>query len=137
MEGFFNMIFSHLLSLYPSDSPELKEYLSTLLSIISTASPSQTPIKYRMHVYPPFAYPNTYELCRLSNLFNALPRTSSLRYPVYSTLLNAAIENDDANVVQLSQAESEKWLSEWSISAEEKSAFLKSLVEAHSKLAQP
>lgn len=76
-------------------------------------------------------------LCRLSNLFNALPRQSGLRLPVYKTLLELASANDEIDILGIDQTEVDKWLSEWDISSEEKSAFLKLIVDAFQKADQP
>ncbi|KAF8165632.1 hypothetical protein B0H34DRAFT_671432 [Crassisporium funariophilum] len=119
IEGFFNLLFAHLLALYPSTSPELKQYLNTLLKTIS-ASSDRLSIKYRI----------------LSNLFNTLPRISPLRLVVYQTLLGIATSNDDLEVLELTKADVEKWLSEWDITDEEKATFLKSIVEAYAKADQ-
>jgi translation initiation factor 3 subunit M len=70
-------------------------------------------------------------------LFNAIPRTSSLRLTVYNTLLDLATAKDELDVLQLSRTDVEKWLSEWDISSDEKSAFLKRIVEAYQTAAQP
>jgi hypothetical protein len=74
--------------------------------------------------------------CRLSNLFNAIPRTSSLRLVVYNTLLDLATANDELEVLQLSRGDVEKWLTEWDITPDEKSAFLKRIVGAYQKADQ-
>lgn len=74
---------------------------------------------------------------RLSNLFNAIPQTSSLRLAIYNTLLDLATANGELEVLQLSRADVEKWLSEWEITPDEKSAFLKRIVDAYQKAAQP
>ena len=73
---------------------------------------------------------------RLSNLFNALPRSLSLRLPVYTSIIELASANDELEVLQLSQADTEKWLQEWDISSSEKSAFLKALVDAFTTAGQ-
>ncbi|KAF8915392.1 hypothetical protein CPB85DRAFT_1294258 [Mucidula mucida] len=121
IEGFFNLIYSHILSLYPPDSPTTREYITALLQTISSAPASHTSIKYRI----------------LSNLFNALPRTSSLRYLVYTSLLDIALQNNGIHILHLSQPEVEKWLDEWEITAEEKSAFLRTIVDAYTKAEEP
>lgn len=72
----------------------------------------------------------------LSNLFNATPRKSCLRLFVYRALLQIATANDELEVLQLSRAGVEIWLSEWNISAEEKSKFLKSIIDAYVKSGQ-
>ncbi|KAJ2917498.1 hypothetical protein MD484_g2913, partial [Candolleomyces efflorescens] len=121
IEGFFNLLYAHLLSLFPASSPEVKELLSTLLQTVSSTSADRSTIAYRV----------------LSNLFNSLPRSSPLRKLVYSTLLQLATANDDLDGLQISKPEVTKWLSEWDISDDEKAAFLKSLVDAFAKTGQP
>jgi len=49
IEGFFNLLYSHLFALYPADSPETKQYLTTLLQIFSLSPSEQALIKYRMY----------------------------------------------------------------------------------------
>lgn len=61
IEGFFNLLYSHLFALYPAHSPEAKQYLTVLLQTISTSPSEQAPIKYRMyeqslHIYHSFSY---------------------------------------------------------------------------------
>ncbi|KAH9854993.1 PCI-domain-containing protein [Lenzites betulinus] len=120
IEGFFNLLFSHFLALFPLDSSDARAHLDTLLKVIVSA-PDHTPTKFRI----------------LSNLFNALPRRSSLRLSVYQTLLEFASESDELELLGVSGAEVDKWLSEWEISAEEKSGFLKLLVHAFAKAGNP
>ncbi|EJF62277.1 PCI-domain-containing protein [Dichomitus squalens LYAD-421 SS1] len=120
IEGFFNLLFSHFLVLYSLDEPSTHSQLATLLNTIS-ASPDHTPVKYRI----------------LSNLFNALPRRSGLRLPIYQTLLELASVNDDIDVLGLSQTEVDKWLSEWEVTPEEKSSFIKLIVDAYKRSEQP
>ncbi|KAF5333713.1 hypothetical protein D9611_002702 [Ephemerocybe angulata] len=121
VEGFFNLIYAHLFSLFPSTSPEAKELLESLLPTISSTPVDRLPIAYQV----------------LSNLFNSLPRNSPLRNYVYSTILNLAVSNDDLASLQLSQTEVSKWLSEWDISDDEKAAFLKYIVDAFAKADEP
>ncbi|KZT24562.1 PCI-domain-containing protein [Neolentinus lepideus HHB14362 ss-1] len=120
IEGFFNLLYSHLLVVYPVDSTETKEHISYLLQVFSS-SPTESPIKYRI----------------LSNLFNALPRRSALRLLVYRTLLDIASANDELEVLQISRGDVEKWMQEWDVPSEEKSQFLKSVSDALSKSGQP
>ncbi|KAF8214029.1 hypothetical protein K438DRAFT_1927230 [Mycena galopus ATCC 62051] len=117
IEGFFNLIYAHLFSLYSPDSPETKQYVAALIQTISSASSEQTSIKYRL----------------LSNLFNALPRKSPLRLAVYTTLLDLATANEELAALQLARVDVDKWLREWDISSEEKSKFLKTIVNAYEK----
>jgi translation initiation factor 3 subunit M len=120
IEGFFNLLYSHLFSLYSADSPEAKQYVAVLLQTISTSASEHAPIKYRI----------------LSNLFNATPRQSPVRLPVYNTLLQIATANDELQVLGLTRADVEKWLNEWQIRSEEKSAFLKNIMDAFAKVDQ-
>ncbi|EPQ59896.1 hypothetical protein GLOTRDRAFT_23467, partial [Gloeophyllum trabeum ATCC 11539] len=120
IEGFFNLLYSHLLTVYPTESTQTKEAVSHLLQVISLSS-AESSIKYRI----------------LSNLFNALPRRSPLRLPVYRTLLDIASTNDELEVLQISRADVEKWMQEWDVTPEEKSQFLKSISDAFSKSGQP
>jgi translation initiation factor 3 subunit M len=73
----------------------------------------------------------------LSNLFNALDRRSALRITVYTTLLDLASANDELDILQINKAEVERWLSEWDIPQEDKSAFLKRIADAFSKADEP
>jgi len=90
--------------------------------------------------FPPFALPGFYFILfcsSISNLFNAIPRNSSLRLTVYQTLLQIATSKDELDVLELTKSDVEKWLSEWEISEEEKASFLKSIVDAYIKAEQP
>lgn len=49
IEGFFNLIYSHLMALYEPDSPELQSAVSKILQIISSSPSEHTAIKYRMY----------------------------------------------------------------------------------------
>ncbi|GAW01027.1 pci domain-containing protein [Lentinula edodes] len=117
IEGFFNLIYAHLFSLFSPSSQEAKQHTDTLLKVISSAPSEQTTIKYRI----------------LSNLFNALPRNSSLRLSVYNTILQIAVADDSINALHLSRSDVEKWTNEWDISPEDKSAFLEGIVDAYAK----
>ncbi|KAL1940032.1 hypothetical protein VTO73DRAFT_9367 [Trametes versicolor] len=120
IEGFFNLLFSHFLTLYPLDAPETRARLDTLLKAIVSA-PDHTSTKFRI----------------LSNLFNSISRRSPLRLTVYQTLLDYASANDELELLGISQIEVDKWLSEWEISSEEKSGFLKLIVHAFTKAGNP
>ncbi|KAH9057289.1 PCI-domain-containing protein [Lactarius vividus] len=119
IEGFFNLLYAHLLNLWPIDSPETKERLTDLLLIVTSAS-AEPAIKYRI----------------LTNFFNTLPRQSALRLPVYNALLDLASTNDELHVLQVSRTDVEQWIKEWEITPSEKSAFLERLVEIFSKAGQ-
>ena len=133
-------MFSHFLTLYPLDSPETRAHLDALLQSI-TSSPDHNSSKYHMYVlrFAIVLNPNVTMNCtfRLSNLFNAIPRRSSPRLLVYKNLLELACANDEIHVLGLSLPEVEKWLSEWEISSEEKSDFLKLIVDVFQKTDEP
>ncbi|KZT05631.1 PCI-domain-containing protein [Laetiporus sulphureus 93-53] len=120
IEGFFNLLFAHFITLLPLDSSDAKARLVSLLQTIA-GSPDQSIIKYRI----------------LSNFFNALPRRSNLRLLVYKTLLELASTHDELELLGLSRGDVEKWASEWDISVEEKSEFLQSVASAYTKSGQP
>ncbi|TFK66562.1 hypothetical protein BDN72DRAFT_844179 [Pluteus cervinus] len=121
IEGFFNLLLAHFLTLYTLDSPEGTQRLHTLLETVAKAPPEHISIKYRV----------------LSNLFNALPRNSPSRLAVYNTLLDLATSNDELSVLQISQDDVRTWLSEWAISQEQKTAFLKRIIDAYNTFGQP
>lgn len=50
IEGFFNLLCAHLLSLWPVDSSETKDRVSNLLRIIASST-VESATKYRMYVY--------------------------------------------------------------------------------------
>lgn len=79
----------------------------------------------------------TEHLFSVSNLFNTVPRKSPLRLTIYQTLLQIATSKDELAVLELTKPDVHKWLSEWEISAEEKSAFLKSIAVAYVQAEQP
>ncbi|KAJ3739827.1 PCI domain-containing protein [Lentinula detonsa] len=108
IEGFFNLIYAHLFSLFSPSSPEAKQLTDTLLKVISSAPSDQTSIKYRI----------------LSNLFDSLPRNSSLRLSVYNTILSIAVADNSINALHLSRS---------NVSSEDKSAFLQHIVDAYAK----
>jgi len=139
IEGFFNLIYSHLFALYPPGTPEAKTYLTSLLQTISSAPSDRPSIRYRMCAHRIFERQKilTHHVCRLSNLFNAIPRTSSLRLVVYNTLLDLATANDEPEVLRLSRADVEKWLSEWEITPDEKVTFYTRIIGAYQKASQP
>ena len=135
IEGFFNLLFSHLISLYPATSAEASPLLPPLIQTIASAPATQSGLKYRMCVFQPLSLPPKHCLCfspfsRLTNLFNLLPRTSSLRLDVYNALLAIAAAQGELSVLQLSRTDVEKWISEWDVTPEKKSQFLKAIVDA-------
>ncbi|KAI6135191.1 hypothetical protein EDD17DRAFT_45820 [Pisolithus thermaeus] len=113
IEGFFNLLFAHLLSLWPNSSPETSQHVTSLLSVLSASPSEQSLVKYRV----------------LSNLFNATPRTSALRPPIYTTLLELAASNGQLDIVPFSKQDIDRYLKEWDVSDEEKSQFLKFIVD--------
>lgn len=56
-----------------------------------------------------------------------------MRLSVHQALVNLASANDELDHLALTAPEVEKWLSEWDVSAEEKTALLKTLVEVYAK----
>ncbi|KAJ3899321.1 PCI domain-containing protein [Lentinula edodes] len=116
-EGFFNLIYILLFSLFSPSSQEAKQYFNALLEVISSAPLEQTSTKYRI----------------LSNLFNALPKNSPLRWSAYNTVLQIAAANDSISALDLSRSDVEKWMNEWDIPLEDKSAFLKNVVDAYAQ----
>ncbi|KAG8734255.1 hypothetical protein FRC12_018585 [Ceratobasidium sp. 428] len=116
IEGFFNLLISHLVTLF-SSTLDLEPHVSALVSTIAAAPETQSGIVYRV----------------LSNLFNGLPRKSSLRRDVYLALLKLASERGDLDVLQVERADVKRWTSEWEISEEEIAAFLHTVAEAFRK----
>ncbi|CAE6511112.1 unnamed protein product [Rhizoctonia solani] len=116
IEGFFNLLNSHLVTLF-TETPELEPHVSALVATILGAPENYTGVKYRV----------------LSNLFNSLPRSSSLRPSVYRALLGVASDQGELDVLQIDRADVNRWLSEWNISEEDKSAFLDTIAEAFRK----
>ncbi|KAL1741002.1 hypothetical protein HDZ31DRAFT_46364 [Schizophyllum fasciatum] len=114
IEGFFNLLFSHIISLYPTTSADANTLLPPLIHTIAAAPAAQSGLKYRI----------------LTNLFNLLPHSSPLRLNVYNALLATAAAQGDLPVLQLSRVNVEKWVSEWDVTPENKSQFLKSIVDA-------
>ncbi|KAF8548255.1 hypothetical protein OG21DRAFT_1423411 [Imleria badia] len=113
IEGFFNLLHAHLFTLWQVDSSETRQHVAYLLNIISSAPSNISLIKYRI----------------LFNLFNATPRSSALRPTIYTTLLQVAAGNGDFESFALTKSDVEQWLKEWNVSAEEKSQFLKTIVD--------
>ncbi|KAH7923661.1 hypothetical protein BV22DRAFT_1113278 [Leucogyrophana mollusca] len=120
IEGFFNLLYSHLFTLWPADSPETTHHVTSLLEIISASPSEHSEVKYRI----------------LTNLCNATPRSSPLRLPIYTTLLQIASANDELDVLPLSRSDVERWLKEWEVSSEAKSEFLKNIIDALAKAGQ-
>ena len=54
IEGFFNLLFSHLLILYADTSPEARQHVTSLLSVLSASPSEQSSVKYRVYVVPQF-----------------------------------------------------------------------------------
>jgi translation initiation factor 3 subunit M len=75
--------------------------------------------------------------CRLSNIFNACPRTSPLRPKVYTSLLKIASDHEEIDLLHLQRADVDKWLDEWEIDIEERAVFCKSIADALRRAGQP
>ncbi|KAF9782189.1 hypothetical protein BJ322DRAFT_1111072 [Thelephora terrestris] len=119
VEGFFNLLFAHLFSLFPIDSEEIRVHVDNLLKVISS-SKGPFPTQYRL----------------LSSLFNAIPRNSALRLTVYETLIRQASSHDKVELLQITPESIEKWTSEWAITPEQKFGFLRLLAEVFEKAGQ-
>jgi translation initiation factor 3 subunit M len=65
----------------------------------------------------------------LSNLFNVLPRRSPLRLPVYQSLLQLAASQDEIDLLGINLPDVQRWLGEWNVNAEDKSALLKNIAK--------
>ena len=74
---------------------------------------------------------------RLSNLFNALPRTSPVRLLVFKTFLKLALENDELDVLHLTPNDVDRWLTEWNASDEEKADFIRTVADAFTSAGEP
>lgn len=59
IEGFFNLLYSHLFTWYPAGSAEEKRHLTALLEIISSGSQDHAPTTYRMQVQSHLTAVNT------------------------------------------------------------------------------
>jgi translation initiation factor 3 subunit M len=53
-----------------------------------------------------------------------------LRLPISTTLVQVAAANGQFEVLALTRSEVERWLKEWNVSDEEKSQFLKTIIDA-------
>ncbi|KAG6910774.1 hypothetical protein DXG01_007661 [Tephrocybe rancida] len=115
IEGFFNLLFSHLYSLHSAEGSDTKVYVNAFIQLLIHQAPTQKILTYRI----------------LSNLFNATERTSPLRPMVYSALIQTASANGDLEALQITRANVDKWLSEWNIPQTEKASFLKTISGAY------
>ncbi|KAG6828491.1 hypothetical protein H0H92_007806 [Tricholoma furcatifolium] len=121
VEGFFNLLFSHLYSLYASDGSDTRTLVNGFIELLTHEAATQKALKYHI----------------LSNLFNASERTSPLRSLIYSALIQTASANGDLDTLQVTRNSVEKWFSEWSISPEEKASFVKTISSAYEAESQP
>jgi translation initiation factor 3 subunit M len=120
IEGFFNLLYSYLFTLWPVDSSQTRRYVIFLLEIISTSRSDNSSVKYRI----------------LTNLFNATPPSSALRLPIYTTTLQVAAANSELELLALSKSDIERWLKEWEVSDAERSQFLKMIVDTLTQAGQ-
>jgi hypothetical protein len=88
IEGFFNLIYSHLFVLHPPGTPEAKTYLTLLLQTISSVPSDRTSIKYRMCAHTIFREAVNSDLWRLQTVesiqchpTDIFPATSGIQYP--------------------------------------------------------
>ncbi|KAG9317807.1 hypothetical protein JVU11DRAFT_2030 [Chiua virens] len=117
IEGFFNLLYSHLFALWPVDSQETRQHVVYLIGVISSSPCSSASVQYRV----------------LSNLFNAAPRSSALRLPIYTALFQVAAARGDFQALSLKNSDVERWLKEWDVSDEERCQFLKIIIGALTK----
>ncbi|KAG6843721.1 hypothetical protein H0H87_001299 [Tephrocybe sp. NHM501043] len=115
IEGFFNLLFSHLYSLHASDGADTKAYVDTFIQLLTQQAPTQKILTYRI----------------LSNLFNATEHTSPLRPVIYTALIHTASANGDLDALQITRANVDKWISEWNVPQTEKASFLKTISGAY------
>ncbi|KAF8313156.1 uncharacterized protein EI90DRAFT_3144149 [Cantharellus anzutake] len=113
IEGFFNLLISHVLTLF-TDTSSAKGQIEPLIAVITSSASESSVIKYRI----------------LSNIFNALPRQSPIRLQVYNALFSLATSNKELDTIQVNKSTVDRWLSEWDVSPDEKGTFLKSLAIA-------
>lgn len=71
------------------------------------------------------------QIPRLTTLFNTIPRQSGLRLLVHQSIVSLSGSNGELEHLQLTRSEVDKWVSEWNITSEERSQYLKSLVDAY------
>jgi len=127
-------LIAHVLDVIPADAQEAP--IKQIISVVSTSSsPAAEPsAKYRMCA--PLRADLTLILMSvysLANLFNALPETSPRRLTVAEALVALVQANDEIEeleALQLSRPQVEKWFSQWDVSIDAKSAFLKIVADA-------
>ncbi|KAH7105307.1 hypothetical protein BKA62DRAFT_689294 [Auriculariales sp. MPI-PUGE-AT-0066] len=119
IEGFFNLLIAQFLDVIPVDAQDAP--VKQILTVVSSApAPTDPSVKYRI----------------LANLFNALPTTSPRRLVVAEALIalaQSASDLEELDALQLSRPQVEKWFTEWDVSAEAKSVFLKTVADAFAK----
>jgi len=120
-EGFFNLLFAHVFSLWSPGDSELLVQMDALLAQVTGASTPTSSVKYRI----------------ISNLFNAAPRESAVRLHAYKALLKVAAESGEVSLLQVSKSDVEGWLEEWDVSVEEKAELLVQIAEALEQSGQP
>ncbi|EJU06607.1 hypothetical protein DACRYDRAFT_92535 [Dacryopinax primogenitus] len=120
-EGFFNLLFAHIISLWPATEPGIVEQVDPLLAQIAAAPGQTSSVKYRI----------------ISNLFNVVPAYSAVRLHAYKTLLQVASENGEVGLLQVSKSDVEGWLAEWEVGVDEKATLLLQIAEALEKSGQP
>ena len=52
-----------------------------------------------------------------------------MRLPISTTLVQVAAANGEFDVLALTKSDVERWLKEWNVSDEEKSQFLKTIID--------
>lgn len=81
VEGFFNLLFAHLFALHSSSSPELKQYIISLLKMLSSSS-ERLSVRYRMYVpvYLHLLEPFKKKKSHLVYQIYSMPSLDHLRY---------------------------------------------------------
>ncbi|PWN95806.1 hypothetical protein FA09DRAFT_321899 [Tilletiopsis washingtonensis] len=120
LEGAFNLLTALILYAWEKDEEKRAEVLAKLSAAVSKEQSGsgfdRAGAKYRI----------------LSNIFNALPASSSARLTVFESLLDVAAAHDELEYLSDAFSAIPAWLSSWDVPSERKSALLSSVA---SKLA--
>ncbi|RUS30993.1 hypothetical protein BC938DRAFT_478648 [Jimgerdemannia flammicorona] len=105
------------------ESPE-KEFegaFNLLIAILKSAPPDSLPSLVQSFVKPLVNEPNDKYFAKqkvLSNLYNSLAPTSSLRYDVFLAIVDAAARHDEIDVILPELQHLEGWVREWGVGVE-------------------
>ncbi|EIW76303.1 PCI domain-containing protein [Coniophora puteana RWD-64-598 SS2] len=115
IEGFFNLLIAHVFGHRLIQDDETTSEVKRILDIVSKSPSENNALKYRI----------------MSNTFNHSPHSFAIRPLIYTELLKTATANGELNALRLTKDDVDRWLVDWDISDEEKSAFVKQLVDAY------